>query len=181
MKRIVISGLILAGLLVPNYTRAQQQTPSTSTPIGVKSSASEDALINLSKQAAGVQKDIDATKKSIEDARQQAIYTLDQKNKPIVEAAKAKAKKWQDKIDADTKEFKTQIEKNNTDAQTEYNNGTADLTKKLAGLQSLVPSPGTLQTLIDVVKEQEKLPPGSTFDIKTQTWSVPAAPKEDKK
>ena len=134
------------------------------TEIAVKSSPTEDALVDVAKKNAD-------TSKVINDLLQQARTALDAKNKPIVDEIKAKSAKWQAKIDEDTKDLQAQLKKNGDTA-------TAEFQQKVGGLQGQVAPLQTLQTLEGIVKKEQGLPDDATFDDQRQVWTVPAKPDD---
>lgn len=147
---------------------AQQAPPlvvhQATTDLTVKSSPSQDALVDVAKKNAD-------TSKVLNDLLMQARTALDAKNKPIVDAITAKSAKWQAKIDADTKDLKAQIKANGDAA-------TAEFQQKVGALQNQVAPVQTLQTLEGIVKKEQGLPDNATFDEQRQVWTVPAKPEE---
>jgi hypothetical protein len=147
---------------------AQQAPPlvvhQATTDLTVKSSPSQDALVDVAKKNADVSK-------VINDLLQQARTALDVKNKPVMDAITAKSAKWQVKIDADTKDLKAQLKVNGDAATVEFQ-------QKVGALQNQVAPVQTLQTLENIVKKEQGLPDNATFDEQRQVWTVPAKPEE---
>jgi hypothetical protein len=140
----------------PNVNGPQAAAAAPSGELVVKPSPAENALVEVAKE-------MDATTKAYTDLLNQARANLDAKNKPLIDEAKAKAKKWQDKIDADTKDIKAQIDKNQADAQAQFQ-------KETAGLSAKAVSPQTIAALESVVKEEQNLPPTAHYDLQQKKW-----------
>lgn len=135
---------------------------SQTKTFSVKSTPAEQALESLAKQSAAAQTAVNAM-------LEQAKKDLAAKNQPLLDQIKAKAAKWQAKIDADTKDLRAQVDANNKAADAEFQ-------KKVAGLQVQLVDPKTITTLEDVVKKEQGLPADATFDTQTQQWTEPKKP-----
>lgn len=146
----------------PNIANAPVAPVMATTPndIVVNPSPAEDALVEMAKQ-------MESTTKAYNDLMQQARTSLDVKNKPILDEMKVRAKKWQDKIEAENKDLKAKLDKNQADAIDQFN-------KEVAGLQSKAVSPQTITALEQVVKKEQNLPETAHFDSQRKVWVDPA-------
>jgi hypothetical protein len=140
---------------IANVSAAQSPAPPLQE-ITVKSSPAQDTLVNMAKQQEEVQKVYD-------NLFQQARSNLDAKNKPLLDEIKARSAKWQVKIDADTKDLRDKLNKNQADAQDAFN-------KEMAPLAAKGVSPQTITTLEDLVKQEQNLPSTAHFDLKQKKW-----------
>jgi hypothetical protein len=122
----------------------------------VASSPAEDTLVDMAKQ-------LEAAKATYNTLLQQARTNLDTKNKPILDEMKTRSKKWQDKIDAENKDLKAQITKNEVDAADQFKKEVASLSGKLV-------DPKTIATLEDIVKKEQNLPATAHFDVDQKKW-----------
>lgn len=134
-------------------------SPGAAHELVVKSTPAEDELIVKAKQQ-------DEIAKAFNDYLQQARTGLDQKNKPIIEQMKARAAKWQAKIDSDNKDLQKQLDENRAAAEDGFSKETAVLRAKAV-------SPDTLKTLEELVKIEQGLPDTATFDMVRRVWTDP--------
>jgi exonuclease VII large subunit len=142
--------------------QVNQQSSGNNSPkagngdLVVKSSPAADALVELSEK-------MKSTQKAYNDLLQQARTNLDTLNKPLIAEMTARAKKWQDKIDAENKDLKAKIDKNTADAQGKFQKETAALTQNSV-------SPQTLAALEEVVKKEQNLPATAHYDADQKKW-----------
>jgi hypothetical protein len=138
-------------------TTAFAQTPApkpTDTPktteITVQSSVSEDALLSI-------YKDLKAKKDSLNTVLQQARASLDEKNKPIQAKIDPLQKQIQANNDEASKNFQTAVQPFQVDAARDS---------------------AQIDSIIKIVKQEQKLPDNATFDLNTGKWVVPAPAKK---
>lgn len=163
MKNKILAIMVLFSSLASAQDVKQMSTGNNSPNVAivsgdlvVKSSPAEDALIESAKQMEEVANAYNAL-------MQQARINLDKKNKPILDEIAVRSKKWQDKIDADTKDLRAKINANNTEAQSQFQKETAALFPKQV-------SPDTIKALEGVVKKEQGLPDHAHFDINQKKW-----------
>lgn len=139
------------------------------TPVTVKQSPASDMLVQLAKDHA-------ANSKALELKFQQARAALDQSNKSMQDEIAAANKALTDDLRQD-KKYKGRLEHIDDLQKKLADNGTAAnaaFVKDVGPLQQKVSQEaGQLEELEKVVKAENNLPDGATFDLATGKWTEP--------
>lgn len=166
MKRIVV----LTVIFIATYTAYCQ------TEIAVKSTAAQDALVELARSQA-------ADEEALNVKVQQANSALDQSKKALQDQLQAVSKDLNEKLQQD-KRYKPSLDQI-TDLQKKLQDlqqtAAANFQKDAGALQQkLQTEKAQVEGLIPVVKKEDHMPADAAFDYKTQKWTIPAKPAETK-
>jgi small-conductance mechanosensitive channel len=147
------------------------------TEIGVKSTAAQDALVELAKSQA-------ADEAALNVKVQQANSTLDQSKKALTDQLQAVSKDLNEKLQQD-KKYKPSLDQI-TDLQKKLQDlqqtASANFQKDAGQLQQkLQTERAQVEGLIPVVKKEDDMPLEASFDYKTQKWFIPSKPAEPAK
>lgn len=164
MKRIIAAAFLIIAIPAfsqsPEVKQSSTDVPAASAPTKVHSSPAEDQLLELSK-------DFAANKAALNAQFTVAKANLDAKNKPLLDAINAKAKPLLDKIKQMTADLQKQIDDNNKQAGADYQNKSGDLQGRVNTVSVQI------QILAPLVKKEQGLPEGSSFDPDKGAWIIP--------